>query len=98
MLVQGATWPVDAAGQRKKIPDFTGAELKLLVCQFERRGKGVCTRGAECAYSHDVPKEGGQGQQREASTQLIGAVRCACVSSGCVLKRGPVYVGCKVRL
>ena len=55
MLVQGATWPVNSSGDPKKVPEFTAAEKKLLVCQFEPRGSGLCNRGAGCEFSHDIP-------------------------------------------
>ena len=61
-LVAGAEWPKDSEGKRKKVADFTKQEKQLILCTFERKAKGGCTKKRECDFRHDIPEAARKGK------------------------------------
>jgi hypothetical protein len=77
----GATWPVDREGKQKKIVDFSAAEKKTVLCMFERRVKGSCSKGAECEFCHVIPEGRTKGEKGSGKkgrhAQAKGAAKTA---------------------
>ena len=70
LLVAGAEWPTDEKGSRKKIADFSATQKKLVLCMWERKEKGACSRGADCDFCHIILAERRKGKKKERATSL----------------------------
>ena len=72
LLVDGAEWPKDEKGGRKKIADFTAAQKKLVLCMWEKKGKDECSRGQDCDFCHTIPDEKRKGKGKGKGGQPSG--------------------------
>ena len=71
-LTPGATWPLDSEGKQKRIANFRAPEKKTVLCMFERRAKGSCSKGTACEFCHEIPDGKTKGSKGDGKKGKAG--------------------------